>query len=144
MRAELAKDGIIVTTVCPGLMRIGSARNAIFKGQHRLEHAWFSIGGSIPVLSIDARRAARQIITACRHGDAEVVLTLPGKLAAIFHGVFPGLTADLMGAVNYLLPDPGGIGTGRAKGSESESALSPSILTSLSDKAAIENNEMSN
>src|SRR5947208_2088595 len=34
LRAELLKDGIRVTTVCPGLMRTGSARNAEFKGQH--------------------------------------------------------------------------------------------------------------
>src|SRR5918996_175858 len=35
MRTELAKDGIYVTTVCPGLMRTGSHFNALFKGQHR-------------------------------------------------------------------------------------------------------------
>lgn len=34
MRAELAKDGILVTTICPGLIRTGSAYNAIFKGKH--------------------------------------------------------------------------------------------------------------
>src|SRR5205823_4029010 len=28
LRAELAKDGIVVTTVCPGLMRTGSPLNA--------------------------------------------------------------------------------------------------------------------
>lgn len=142
LRAELAKSGITVTTVCPGLMRTGSTRNAIFKGKHRLEYAWFSISGSMPLLSIDARSAARQIVTACKRGDAELVLTIPGKLAVLFHGILPGLTADLLGAVNLLLPAPGGIGTDRAKGSESESALSPSILTTLSDKAAAENNQL--
>jgi short-subunit dehydrogenase len=40
LRAELCQDGIYVTTVIPGLMRTGSPRNAIFKGQHRAEHAW--------------------------------------------------------------------------------------------------------
>ncbi len=35
LRAELLKDGIVVTTVCPGLMRTGSPRNADFKGRHR-------------------------------------------------------------------------------------------------------------
>ena len=35
LRAELAKDGVVVTTICPGLMRTGSPRNAMFKGQHR-------------------------------------------------------------------------------------------------------------
>ena len=35
LRAELANNGIAVTTVCPGLMRTGSPRNANFKGRHR-------------------------------------------------------------------------------------------------------------
>jgi short-subunit dehydrogenase len=142
LRAELATDKIIVTTVCPGLMRTGSPRNATFKGQHHAEYAWFSISDALPVTSMSARRAARQIIAAVKRGDAEIVLSIQAKIAALFHGVFPGLTADLLGAINTLLPEPGGIGTERAKGSESESGLSPSWLTTLSDKAAEENNEM--
>lgn len=142
LRAELAKDGIVVTTVCPGLMRTGSPRNATFKGQHHAEYAWFSISDALPVTSMSAQRAARQIISAVKRGDAEIVLSIQAKIAALFHGVFPGLTADLLGAINTLLPEPGGIGTERAKGSESESGLSPSWLTTLSDKAAQENNEI--
>jgi len=56
--------------------------------------------------------------------------------------MFPGLTADGLGLVNELLPGPGGIGEQTAKGKESSSAISPSILTMLNDKAAIQNNEM--
>ncbi|MFL6275671.1 MAG: SDR family NAD(P)-dependent oxidoreductase [Blastocatellia bacterium] len=142
LRAELRKDGIIVTTVCPGLMRTGSPRNASFKGQNEAEYAWFKISDSLPLTSMNARRAARQIIDATRHGDAEVVLTVQAKAAALFHGVFPGLTADLLGLVNQLLPDAGGIGTGRAKGRASESELSRSWLTALTDRAAEENNQV--
>jgi NAD(P)-dependent dehydrogenase (short-subunit alcohol dehydrogenase family) len=142
MRAELLKDGVYVTTVCPGLMRTGSPRNATFKGQHRAEYAWFTISDSLPLLSMSAYRAAAQIVRACRYGDAEVVLSLPAKLAVRFHGLFPGLTADFLGLANRLLPGPGGIGTGRAAGRDSESAAAPSVLTKLSDKAARQNNEM--
>ncbi|HKQ04321.1 MAG TPA: SDR family NAD(P)-dependent oxidoreductase [Blastocatellia bacterium] len=142
LRAELRKDGIIVTTVCPGLMRTGSPRNASFKGQHEAEYAWFKISDSLPLTSINARRAARQIIDATRHGDAEVVLTVQAKAAALFHGVFPGLTADLLGLVNQLLPEAGGIGTRRAKGRQSESEMSRSWLTALTDRAAAENNQI--
>jgi short-subunit dehydrogenase len=142
LRAELAKDGIVVTTVCPGLMRTGSPRNAIFKGHHRAEYAWFSISDSLPLVSMSAERAAKQIITACKRGDAEVVLSLPARLAVRFHNLFPELTADLLGVINHLLPAPGGIGAERARGSESESALSPSFLTSLGDRAARENNQL--
>src|SRR5256885_462145 len=94
LRAELAKDNVVVTTVCPGLMRTGSPRNATFKGQHRAEYAWFSISDALPVTSMNAERAARQIITACKRGDAEVVLSIQAELAVRFHGLFPGVTQD--------------------------------------------------
>jgi len=136
LHAELAREGIYVTTVCPGLMRTGSPQNAQFKGQHRNEYAWFSISDSLPFLSMDARRAARQIVTACKQGRAEVILSLPAQLAVTFHGLFPGLTASMLAAVNQLLPAPGGIGSSRATGKESASRLSPSVLTTLSERAA--------
>jgi NAD(P)-dependent dehydrogenase (short-subunit alcohol dehydrogenase family) len=142
LHAELAREGIVVTTVCPGLMRTGSPRNATFKGRHRAEYAWFSIGDALPLVSMDADRAARQVVEACRRGDAEVTLGIPYKLAARIQGVAPGLTARVLGVVNRFLPDPGGIGTRRARGVESQSAASPSWLTALGDRAAVRNNEI--
>ena len=142
LRAELQKDGVVVTTVCPGLMRTGSPRNAIFKGQHRAEYAWFSISDALPVTAMQAERAARQIIAACQRGDAEIVLTIQAQLAVKFHGLFPGLTQDLLGLMNRVLPGPGGIGRKRAKGKDSQSELSPSWLTALNEKAAQRNNEV--
>lgn len=142
MRAELLKDGVVVTTVCPGLMRTGSPRNALFKGKHRAEYAWFAISDSLPVTSMNAVRAARQIVAATKRGDAEVILTIQAQLAARFHGLFPGTTTDLLAIINKLLPAAGGIGRARAKGKDSQSSLAPSILTSLSEKAAMKNNEM--
>jgi NAD(P)-dependent dehydrogenase (short-subunit alcohol dehydrogenase family) len=142
LRAELKKDGVVVTTVCPGLMRTGSPRNAVFKGRHRAEYAWFSISDSLPVSSMSAERAARQVVAACGRGDAEVVLSIQAQLAVLFHGLFPGATADLLGLVNRLLPAPGGIGTERATGKESQSDISPSWLTALSERAAARNNEL--
>ena len=44
--------------------------------------------------------------------------------------------ADLLGLANRFLPGPGGIYTHQAKGKESESPLSSSWLTTLSDQAA--------
>jgi len=142
LRAELFKDGVVVTTIIPGLMRTGSPRNAFFKGQHRAEYVWFKVGDSIPIASMSARRAARRIVEACKYGEAEVILTLPAKLAVWFHGLFPGLTADLLSLVNRGLPGPGGIGTRRLPGKESTSPLSESWITGLTDRAALENNEM--
>lgn len=142
LRAEVMKDSVYVTTVCPGLMRTGSPRHAIIKGQNEKEYAWFKIGDSLPILAMSAEQSARKIIEACRYGQAELILTLPAKLAAIFHGVFPGLTSDLSYLINELLPAPGGIGSERTVGSASETELTQSFLTRLTDEAAEANNEM--
>lgn len=141
LRAELAKDNILVTTICPGLMRTGSARNARFKGHHRAEYAWFVISDSLPLVSLNADRAARRVVEACRHGDAHVVLGAPAKLADAFHALFPGVTADLLGLVNRMLPGPGGVGARAVPGYQSRSALTESWLTALTQRAAARNNE---
>lgn len=141
LRAELAGDGITVTTVCPGLMRTGSHVNAEFKGQNDREYAWFALGNAIPGMSISAENAARQIIDACATGEAEVVLTLPAKLAVAAQALFPGLVSDVSALVDkWVMPGPGGIGTRRVKGHDSRGVL-PSAVTALTDRAAERNNE---
>lgn len=142
LRAELMKDGITVTTVCPGLMRTGSPRNAEFKGQHRFEYAWFSISDALPLLSVSAENAARQVVRACKRGQAELVISIPAKIAVLFESLFPEAMYQILGVVNQLLPAPGGIGTQKAKGKESTSAWSPSWLTTLNEEAAVRNNEV--
>jgi hypothetical protein len=70
------------------------------------------------------------------------VLSLPAIAATKIHGVAPGLVAQLLGWVNRLLPGPGGIGTNIAKGYQSQSTWSPSLLTTLTERAAARNNEL--
>ncbi|HJQ33514.1 MAG TPA: SDR family NAD(P)-dependent oxidoreductase [Pyrinomonadaceae bacterium] len=142
LRAELAKDGVVVTSVFPGLMRTGSPRNATFKGRHRAEYAWFAVSDSLPITSINAERAAAQIVRACARGQAELVITTQAQLAVKFRALFPEATSELLALVNRLLPAPGGIGRKRAKGKDSESALAPSVLTTLTEWAARRNNEL--
>jgi NAD(P)-dependent dehydrogenase (short-subunit alcohol dehydrogenase family) len=142
LRTELAKDGILVTTVCPGLMRTGSPRNADFKGQHRAEYAWFSISDALPFTSIKAERAGRQIVRACKAGRAELIISVQAKAAVAFDFLFPEASADFLAAINRLLPTAAGCETIQAKGSESTSAWSPSWLTTLNEQAALKNNEL--
>jgi NAD(P)-dependent dehydrogenase (short-subunit alcohol dehydrogenase family) len=104
LRAELARENIVVTTVCPGLMRTGSPLNASFKGHRAQEYAWFAISSSLPLMTIDVERAARRILGACRHGDAELVITLPAKLAVLARTIAPDLFDDAISLVNRLLP----------------------------------------
>jgi short-subunit dehydrogenase len=141
MRVELAKENVFVTTVCPGLMRTGSHVNAYFKGQNEKEYAWFAIGDALPVSSISAESAARQIVRATKRGDAELIISIQAKTAAKINAIFPELTAEILSLVNQLLPANGGIGEDKVRGKDSESWLAPSILTALADKEVIENNE---
>jgi NAD(P)-dependent dehydrogenase (short-subunit alcohol dehydrogenase family) len=143
-RAELAQQRIYVTSVCPGLMRTGSPFNAWFKGRHREEFRWFAIADSIPLASIDGARAARQLIDACRHGDAELIISWPAKLAVLANAVAPECIALAMQLANDLvLPKAGDAGgTERHSGWQSLSAWAPSTLTTLTNRAAAANNEL--
>jgi NAD(P)-dependent dehydrogenase (short-subunit alcohol dehydrogenase family) len=143
VRAELAPHGIHVTTVCPGLMRTGSPINADMKGRHEAEYAWFAISSSLPGLSISAERAARQILDACRHGDPELTITTQARAAALLNELAPALMAHAMAVTARLLPGPTGPeGDRRRRGRESESKWAPSFATTLSDRAAVLNNEV--
>jgi NAD(P)-dependent dehydrogenase (short-subunit alcohol dehydrogenase family) len=143
LRAELAREGFAVTTVCPGLMRTGSSYNAWFKGQHRREFAWFHISGSMPGLSIDAAAAARQVIEACRHRDPVLIITPAARAAVKMNAAAPVLMARFMAIANRLLPSAADGESDEAKsGWQSVSRLVPSMLTRLSDRAMMANNEL--
>ncbi|HEX2972762.1 MAG TPA: SDR family oxidoreductase [Tepidisphaeraceae bacterium] len=143
MRVELAKDKIYVTTVYPGLMRTGSHLNAMFKGKNREEFAWFAMFDALPITSISAKRAARQIINACRRGDPQMIVSIQAKLAVLFHELMPTTSLRLMDYVNRVLPAPSPQqGQELHSGWESSSKWAPSLLTRLADRATAANNEL--
>lgn len=142
LHAELAKEGISVVTVAPGLMRTGSPVNALFKGKHHAEYTWFSIADSLPLLSMSAKKAAQHIVRATQRRSVEITLGLPAKILALVHGTFPQLTIKILGIVNRFLPRTGQAeGFDRSIGKESETPLSQSFLTTLGQKAAQTYNE---
>ena len=142
LRAELRRENIRVTTVCPGPMRTGSPRHALFKGKHRHEYAWFSILDATPGLSIHSRSAARAILAACRRGAPRLLLGVPTRLAVLLNEVAPGVAAAGAAAANRLLPSASDRGSVARRGHESESAWTRSFLTKLSRTAAQRNNEI--
>ena len=136
LRAELSSKNISVTTVAPGLLRTGSHKNAFFKGQYRKEFAWFSLGASSPLVSMDADRAACQILDAVRNRRPELTITFAARLAAIAQALLPNVTADLMKLAARLLPRmPIQPENKTYTGWESGSTLSPSLLTRIADRA---------
>lgn len=141
LRTELKKHNILVTTVTPGLMRTGSYHNITLKGQHKKEYAGFSIMSAMPLITVSAGHAARRIIRALRRGEGSVTISLPAKLLNAFYQRFPGLTTDIFAMIDQILPGATASNQGK-RPEESYSSVSPSILTVMADKAAVENNEI--
>lgn len=142
MRVELAKDNIWVTTVCPGLMRTGSHINAMFKGKKELEFALFSLMNASPFTSVSAEKAAREIVEACRRGEAETIISVQAQVAAKANAIFPELVAEVAGLIGQILPSAGGHGAEQSLGKNSTSPFSPSFLTASLDAASVRNNEL--
>jgi NAD(P)-dependent dehydrogenase (short-subunit alcohol dehydrogenase family) len=131
LRAELAGEGVTVVTVVPGLMRTGSYLNAVFKGNTEAESVWFALGSTLPGISMDAERAARQIVRAAKRGDAETILSLPAWLLARFQALFPGTTADILALVSRLLPEPKADGQSAVTGHEAVARTGSGLLHAL-------------
>jgi short-subunit dehydrogenase len=141
LRAELMDDGIYVTTVCPGLMRTGSVDHATFKGQVKKEYAWFSLISSMPLITVNAERAARQIIQAARVGKAELRISFSTKMAVLAQAHFPEFFSDAISLANLFLPDHTPDKELKVEGFDAHSMISPSPLTKLTNKASVRNNE---
>jgi short-subunit dehydrogenase len=144
LRAELGRGPVTVTTVVPGLMRTGSHVNAEFAGQRAGEFTWFGLGASLPVVSMDAERAARQIVAGVAQRRPEIFLTPAGQVVSRLAGVAPELTTAVLHAVQkLLLPAPDG-DAGAVPGHRLRSVLPEPVfgaLTSMGRAAAVRFNE---
>jgi NAD(P)-dependent dehydrogenase (short-subunit alcohol dehydrogenase family) len=141
IRAELARDNIHVTTVAPGMMRTGSHVNAKFKGKHDMEFAWFAASAGAPLISMNADRAARKILAACRRGQPSLTLTFAARGAILGNALFPNLTGYVMRLVNRFLPKPSGAEGNQLRAGSEVRRLIPDWLTRSADRATIQNNE---
>ncbi|QQS01321.1 MAG: SDR family NAD(P)-dependent oxidoreductase [Austwickia sp.] len=147
LRSELAGTGVTATTIVPGLMRTGSHVAAQFTGDQAKEYAWFAPSASLPVLSMDAERAAARIAHGVLAGRANVVLTPAAQVGMRVAGLAPSLTGAALGVVGRFLPDaPAGdpTATGTIDGHTARRLLnSPTVekLTALGNRASAKFNE---
>jgi hypothetical protein len=126
-------------------MRTGSHVRAEFAGRKDQEFTWFSLGVSLPLVSMDAERAARQIVAAIAARRPEVFLTPAGQVVGRLASLVPELTAPVLHAAqNIVLPDPEPDGAA-VPGRELHPTLPGSAfaaLTSLGRAAAARFNEL--
>ncbi len=107
LRAELQRDGILVTTATPSLVRTGSHLRARIRGQHEAEARWFGLGMTNPLTSLSAPRAAARLVEATVIGRAHIAPDARARLGEIVHVLAPELTAAVMALVTrYALPAP--------------------------------------
>ena len=102
------------------------------------------MSSSIPGVTIAAERAARRIVDACRYGDPSLTITPQAQLAAAINALAPATVARAMMLVSRALPGPTGPqGDQIMKGRETEppARWTPSVVTALTDRAAVANNE---
>jgi NAD(P)-dependent dehydrogenase (short-subunit alcohol dehydrogenase family) len=145
LRAELGPGPVAVTTVVPGLMRTGSHLNARFSGRSEEEFTWFSLGASLPVVSMDAGAAAIQIVEGLRQRRAEVILTPLGQVAARGAAIFPEFTSALLHLTKQFLPAATGQPGRAVPGSALRPALNQQVfnrLTALGRTAARQFNQL--
>jgi short-subunit dehydrogenase len=141
-RSELRRSNIHVTTVVPWAMRTGSPPNALFKGNYRMEFAWFAILDSLPLLSVDAERAAAAIVRGIRRGAPRVTIGVQAKLAVLLNEICPAMVSHVTAVMNRLLPGPVSPRTTDSHtGWQSTSQWAPSMLTRMGDQATARNNE---
>ncbi|MBV2362944.1 SDR family NAD(P)-dependent oxidoreductase [Streptomonospora nanhaiensis] len=135
MDAETAGD-VRFTTVVPGLMRTGSHMGAEFTGRPGAEYAWFALLSGLPVLSMDAERAARAIVRGMRQGRRYIVLTPAARVAMAAKGVAPGLVQTALRATGAVLP--GGPEGRLETGEQARERTGPvlRLLTRLNDTAS--------
>ena len=145
LSAALSGTGVTATTIVPGLMRTGSHVHARFSGDAPKEYAWFAPAASLPLLSMDAARAARRIVDGVLAGRTMVVLTPLAWFGMRVHGLAPATTTRVLGLLGRALPAaPRRGGKGLVEGREASRRLRSSVvdrLTTLGRRAAEENNE---
>ncbi|UJR79706.1 SDR family NAD(P)-dependent oxidoreductase [Sandaracinus amylolyticus] len=104
LHAEVAKDGIAVTTIVPGLMRTGSYVRAHYHGDVVKEQAWFGSASIAPAISMDADRAASQMVDAIAAKRGRVIVGMPARAAIAAYELFPGTTSRALAVTERALP----------------------------------------
>ncbi len=132
LSTELSGTGVTSTTVVPGLMRTGSHERALFTGKQGREYAWFAPSASLPLISMNAARAAAKIVDGVLAGKTHVALHPMTHLGIRVKGLAPTTTVRGLGLVGRLLPQsPRPPETATIEGHVAARSLGSNVVNSL-------------
>ncbi len=135
LRAELARDNILVTGVYPGTMRTGGHTHAWFKGNTTAEYTWFAASDTLPLLSVSAVRVADRTWRAICDGDPELVVGWTVRAGLLAHDLFPDWTAELTTLINKALPGPENLGAPAVQGQDLVGTVPTLLNRAVPDRA---------
>jgi short-subunit dehydrogenase len=105
LRVELANDGITVTAVTPWLMRTGGFLHAVFKGASRQRAlAIVALAAALPLLGVDADRAAAKIVRGVLAGRTQVPVGWQARVLLRLQALAPRMLASALSLVDRALP----------------------------------------
>ncbi len=135
LRAELARDNILVTGIYPSTMRTGGHAHAWFKGRQEEEFTWFALGDSLPLLSSSADHVARRLWQAVCDGEPSVIVGWPARLIVLLQNLVPNEVAEIMTLADRLLPASGNLGAPAVQGQDLRGPI-PEMLNRAVPSAA--------
>lgn len=107
LAAEVAKDGVYVSTITPPPLDNGAPLTVRFAGRREQEFRWFARMLTAPWSATDTDRVARIVVDAAEYGDRERTASALAWLGARLHGAAPNLMSRLLAAVDRRLPAAG-------------------------------------
>ena len=119
---------------CVGVVATGQVCGEAHAVEKRSHNSFYGLdAGEMGCASNRTSLSARQ---------AELVLSVPDKLAVKFHSALPGMTAGALALANGMLPSAAKSETEAKTGRQSTSTVSSSWITALNERAAENNNQV--
>lgn len=131
LAAALQGTGVTATTIVPGLMRTGSHELATFVGDAEKEFAWFGPAASLPLVTVDAERAVRRMVSGTLRGKPMVIISPLTWVGVRVRGLMPATTTRVMGLANRLLPGMPEDASRTLKGWEAQDRLDSNLVNRL-------------
>lgn len=103
---ELSRDGIGVSTITPPPLKNGAPLHVHFGGRVEEEFRWFTRALTSPWSAISAERAARVVVDAIEHGDAQRSVTALSWFLSRMTGALPTPMLRLLSLIERRLPEP--------------------------------------